>query len=488
MPQTAPATRRATVLGLLGCLGAGALVCTTPEPDYLACSEAAPCPTDRACVYGLCVPRCAGGEPCVEGAVCQDDGACVNACDEQHPCTQAYTCEEGSCVDDPCGHPEYWRHRLESDGAPVMIHYRDAVELAEAQRTLAAIERAWRIETTVLGFDPPRLDGGRCGPDGRFDVFVWRSYRGGAADVIAEDPATAWDDRIGYLIVDPWGPYGGAVLAATVAHELNHAAQAAYDWYEAPILFEMTAVFVEDVVYDDTNAWIGYLGDYQGHPEWSFDHDDGYATDYFYGSALYLFYLREAVFGGDASFVSEVWRRARNPPGVNEPDMADAFESVLQERGRSYEETLLGFARWRAAPRDLDGSGDFEEGPLLPEEARVPIVASLRAGDPALTSTVMLLGSRYLSVGRAEPGQNSLRVRLDGDPGVRWALQTTAGLRGDEDGAPLESRGGAATLELGELDQRTLVVTALPRDPAGFDPDTRTADSFAFRLSVEPAE
>lgn len=472
---------------VLSCVAAGLLACAPSDEtsDYLACSDAAPCPEGQACVLGLCVPRCGDGPACVEGEVCQDDGSCANACDDAHPCAQAFSCIEGGCAADPCGHPEFWPLGLASKDLPVIVHYRDEVERAEAERSLVAIERSWDHETRTLGFSPPYLDGGLCGPDERFDAFIWRSYRGGVVDVIAENPATPWDDRITYLIVDPWGPYGGAMLAATVAHELNHAMQAVDDWNETPILFEMTAQFVEDQVYDDANGWIELLADYQAHPEWALDYNDDYETLYFYGSALYLFYLREAVFGGDASFISDVWRRCRNPAGENEPDMADALDLVLRERGgSSYAASISGFARWRWSPRGRDGGGGLEETALLPTEARIAVAGTLRPDRPETGSDVMVLGSRYFTV-VADPGQAQVVLRFDGDPNVRWVVQTVDGLEADEDGAPLTLVGGAARLELGGGDARTIVVTALPSTDAGYDPESRTSETYAFQMWIE---
>lgn len=307
---------------------AALLACAPAEDEvsaYVDCGEATPCPGANECVLGLCIPRCGDGPACVEGDVCQDDGTCTNACDEAHPCTQAFTCMEGACAADPCGHPAFWPHRLESAELPIVIHYRDELERAAAEESLAAVENSWKVETEMLGFTAPYLDDGLCGPDDRFDGFVWRSYRGGVSNVIAENDATAWDDRINYLIVDPWGPYGGPVLAATVAHELNHAMQAVDDWNETAIFFEMTAQFIEDQVYDDANGWIDLLADYQSHPEWSFDYNDDYETLYFYGSALYLFYLREGVGCGGASRLrpaansarsSEIWARSDSRAGA----------------------------------------------------------------------------------------------------------------------------------------------------------------------------
>ncbi|MCY0989543.1 hypothetical protein OV203_20550 [Nannocystis sp. ILAH1] len=65
-------------------------------------------------------------------------------------------------------------------------------------------------------------------------------------------------------------------------------------------------------------------------------------------------------------------------------------------------------------------------------------------------------------------------------------MQTVDGLQADEDGAPLILAGGQAALELGDADARTIVVTARPMTAAGYDPETRTPDTYPFELRVEP--
>ena len=57
--------------------------------------------------------------------------------------------------------------------------------------------------------------------DGALDVFLWRGHVECYVDVLAENPATLYDDRTAYLVVDPWGPYGGPILDTTVAHALR---------------------------------------------------------------------------------------------------------------------------------------------------------------------------------------------------------------------------------------------------------------------------
>lgn len=464
--------------------------CTSDEEPaaYRACDAAAPCPDDAECVYGLCLDRCNGGPACVGGEVCWDDG-CRLDCDEAHPCTDAYSCVDGECADDPCGHPEFWPLSLVSTSPPVVVHYRDPIERDVAQQVLELVGTSWDVEVEGIGFTAPIPDGGACGPDSSFDVFVWRSYEGGAADVIAEDPSTAWDDYLTYFIIDPWGPYGGELLDATVAHELNHAMQAADDWWESPIFFEMTAQFIEDVVFDDNDEYRDVLFDYQSNPDWSFDRDDQYETWYMYGSALYLFFLRDGPFEGDASFVSELWRRCRNEPGENEPDFEDALDGVLGERfGSSFIESVKTFSRWRYFTASRDDGLHFEEGAEFPEDTLVKIERTARITDAevAIEPGPMMLGAVYVEIAREEGDPARATIGLDGDPGAAWSVQAVPGLEPGVDGEELDLSSGEATLDLGALDARTLVVLALPLD-AG-DPDERTDERFPFTLTLTAAE
>ena len=196
----------------------------------------------------------------------------------------------------PCVEGEHWPLHIASDDLPLIVHYRGPSESLVAEEVLHHLELAWSIEVDELGFRPPLSDEGACGPDGAFDVFLYRGIEECYVDVLAEDAATTWDDWTTYMVVDPWGPYGGEILGPTLAHELNHACQAADDWFDTPIAYEMTSTFVEEVVFDESDVYLDLLEDFQRHPDWALDYDDGYETWYMYGAALYLLHLRDRYF------------------------------------------------------------------------------------------------------------------------------------------------------------------------------------------------
>lgn len=375
----------------------------------------------------------------------------------------------------PCDVPAQWPLAIRSASHPVLVHYRTADEEAKAREVLGYVDHAWDVEVNTLGFRPPIDDGGRCGPDGAFDVYLWHGIDECYVDVLDENPATAWDDRVAYLVVDPWGPYGGPILDTTVAHELNHALQAADDWSDAAAVYEMTAVFVEDLVYDDDNEYVNQIVDFQAHPDWSLDRDDGYVTWYMYGAALYLRFVRDAYFAGDGSFVGEMWRRLRSPIDRDEPDFEDALDQILMARaGVHFVDSVATFARWRWYTGAHADAAHLREGATFAEPARAASLASATGGTFAASPEA--LGSQYVEL----TGAGRVQIALaQPSSAVDWVLELVPGLHG-ADGDRLAS----GTIVDLPAAGRTLVITALPH--ASYDPDSRPDEHHHANVVVHP--
>lgn len=378
---------------------------------------------------------------------------------------------------DPCASLDPWPLAVASETHPFTVHHRPG-EDEMAARVAALLDRSWAVEVDELGFRPPLPDAGRCGEDDDFDVFLWDGLRVAYADVIAENEATPHDDWFSYLVVDPWGPYGGDILDSTVAHEFNHACQASDDWWDLPIAFEMTSVFVEDEVFDDDNDYVTHLDAFQSRPHWSLDHDDGYATWYMYGSGLYLTFLRDRYFAGSGAFAADLWAAMRNPAGTNEPDLEDAVDVVLgAAAGVDFLDSAVEFAIWRWYVGDRDDGAHFEEGSEWPRDAAVAVAgaASTAALPAELEVSVMSLGTAYVDL---SGGPVSVSL-LDADPGVRWAAAVVPGAAGDADRVDLAA--GAVVVDA--TAPRTLVLVALPY-PEDADPDGRTDAQFTATVRV----
>lgn len=164
----------------------------------------------------------------------------------------------------PCERLDAFPHQLISEMVPVRVHYRLAVERPAAEEVVAFLEEGFVLEMDELGMAEPLLDAVGdgtfgCGPDERLDVFLWAGHEESFVDVVTEFPATPTEDWATMMVLDPWGPYGGAALRATTLHELHHMSQAALDWWDAAVVYEMSATFVEDVIADGAHFERGAL-------------------------------------------------------------------------------------------------------------------------------------------------------------------------------------------------------------------------------------
>lgn len=388
----------------------------------------------------------------------------------------------------------YWPLTLRSERYPFVVHYASRDQEAMAELTMEHLDAAWSAEVEALGFSAPLPDRGLCGADDAFDVFLWRGIDVAYVEAIADNPETPHDDWITYMAVDAWGEYGGPALASTLAHELNHALQASDDWWESAAIFEMTATFVEEIVRPEDDAWHGpVVSDFQQHPDWALDHDDEYATWYMYGAALYLHYLRDRWFDGDASFAAAMWRGFRTTPGaeedpaLNEPDFADALDALLAPRGTSYVDSQIEFARWRWYTGARDDGRHFRDGARFGADTDARLAADVEAVPASIViePAPMLLGSAFVRV-RRRPGQPAtLGVRLESTAGpeVRWVMQAVPGPAGAGQGSDGEVLAPGAVLDLSAAAERAIVITALPAGP--YDPDMRTAEQYPVTLILE---
>lgn len=407
----------------------------------------------------------------------------------------------------PCQHPEYWPQSLTSTQVPITIHFQYAKDLETMQHVMGYLEQSWSMEMGPLGYRRPLDDGGRCGKDGNFDVFAWPDIDTCYVNASTANPSTDWNDYFTYMVLDPWGKYAGDILDSTLAHELNHGCQASDDWWDSPIIFEMTSTLIEDAVFDDDDEYMGLLEAFQSRPDWGIDRNDYYVTWYMYGATMTLFFVKDRYFDGDFAWSADMWYLMRNPPGadqdpvLNEPDFEDALDELLQaQAGVSFYDAVLELARWRYYTGSRDDGAHFEEGALFPVEAEVlmdsvPVAAHKWTSKPA----PMVLGMSYVQLTGAPDEtltlslnpQTAFREPVEGvapqDPAktgaipVRYVVQALPGLPGSgSDGELLSPEGGPFDVTLMPDGTRTLVVTILPA--GDYDPDTRTDDRYPFDL------
>lgn len=296
----------------------------------------------------------------------------------------------------PCESPALWPNGVRSADVALEVRYPDSLDEARARDVLTLLEDDWAIEAGAMGFRAPIAVPGCGDDDDAVDVFLWPGLDEGYVEGIAAIEATPHDDWSTIMVLDPDGPYGGDALPTTLAHELNHMMQAADDWDETIAVLEATATFVELAVVGDEDVRETVRADVQAHPDWAFDHDDGYETWAMYGSELYL----ETLTGldDDPALLGDLWLAMRNTGAADEPDWADAVRAVMAPR--TLDDTFVQYAIDRFA---------ITPGPAIAATAS-PADASVALGtlDPYGMAYVTLTGT-----GTATLAVDGLGAELD---------------------------------------------------------------------------
>lgn len=121
-------------------------------------------------------------------------------------------------------------------------------------------------------------------------------------------------------------------VRVTAAHEFFHAVQFGMDYREYEIYgaavdrrywMEMSAVWMEDEMYDDINDYYFYLPYYYDDPRLSIQQFVTYGDLHPYGAVVFPIFLSEK-FGSD--IIRDIWTMCGNLPG---PNFLDALDSTL---------------------------------------------------------------------------------------------------------------------------------------------------------------
>jgi hypothetical protein len=349
----------------------------------------------------------------------------VPNCDSSIEYCSAIPLSANACTDN-----QYWPFSVQSGVRPFNVHYSRLGDETKALEMLGILEVSWAVQIDTLGFSAPLDDGGDCGPDGRYDVFIWRGIDGAFVDAIAENPLTPHDDYTTYMAISIAGSTGQGLLDTTLAHEFNHAAQASDDWWESALFFEMSATFVEALTYPQEDDYFFTLEDFQRRPEWSIFYVDNYATWHMYGAAMYLHFLSERYYPNDPAFIARLWRGARSTPTGNRPDYIDAIRAVLlADRGVTLDETIIEFMQWRWFVAQFDDGLHFSKG------ANWPTPVSFLDIDPstlpaAVDLDAMMFGANYLRLVNNTGSPLSIKIELsENDAEVNWHLSTVEGVQ-----------------------------------------------------------
>ena len=259
-------------------------------------------------------------------------------------------------------------------------------------------------------------------------------------------------------------------MQVTAAHEYNHVLQFGYDILQDSWMFEATAVWMEDKVYDDINDYVTYLTPWAKLtqlPLTAFNPGD--LTDPMnvkvYGDAVWNRWIDER-YGQDV--IRTAWEKSlQTTPASFAPD---AYDAALLTRGTTFFDAFTRFvadtAEWRSA------AGAFEEGPTWPDVQRIRTVLAPDAG-----SVEGRLDHASYALADVPPTSHE-RIKLVASlPSDARGASALVGREGDEaTGLPVVElarlpRGGEAVVELanpGRFSRITAVLVNADMRVSGF--------------------
>lgn len=356
----------------------------------------------------------------------------------------------------------------------------DGDAIPDYVQTMSAVfENVYSVENVAMGWREPRSDGTRGGDNDKVDVYIKQLGDQGIFGYATPDPGQSGNSQAAYLVMDndfssseyPRYPEPLAPMQVTAAHEYNHVLQFGYDVLQDSWMFESTAVWMEDKVYDDINDYVSYLGPWVALtqiPLTAFNASD--MTDALnvkvYGDAVWNRWIDER-YGQDT--IRAAWERSLD---TTPPSFApEAYQLALRSRGTSFFEAFTRFAtdtaEWRSA------AGVFEEGPGWPDVQRASRT-SLAPGGRGVSGLLDHTSFALVNVTPTADEKIKLIGSLPRDTAGAFAL---VGREGAEDtGAPavvLETlpRGGQVNVQLknpGRFSRITAVLVNADARQSGF--------------------
>jgi hypothetical protein len=327
----------------------------------------------------------------------------------------------------------------------------------------AVFEHVYDVENNQMGWHAAKPDYGRGGSDA-VDVYVkevGEDHIFGYSAPDEDQPNITKDPKhlAAYLVLDNnytnstfTDRYSDPLLPmeVTAAHEYNHVLQFQYDADQDNWMFESTATWMEDKVYDDINDYVSYLDPWSTEaldiPLTQANDASGEGNLKIYGDAVWNRWI-DMHFGQD--IVRRAWELSRQ---TNPKDFAaGAYDAALREQGSSFVQAFSQFAietsEWRAS------NGFFEEGNTYPDMQRVTTgskgdLLTLKPGNgKAITGTI----------------DHTTYALVNVDPGTAQQLDLVGGLSAGTAGAiALVGRTGSDTDGTAEVQ-----TVALPKGGRG---------------------
>jgi hypothetical protein len=234
----------------------------------------------------------------------------------------------------------------------------DASDLSFVEETARVFDYVYDFEVGQLGYRPPVSDMGEDGPE--YDIYLY-NYPG-YGETEPDNPS--WIEMDNDFTSSFLYTKGLDGMRVTAAHEFFHMIQLNYHLLESssidPIfLFESTAVWMEDVAFDEINDYYQYLPDFFKQHNLPFNHYDPYDT-HAYGLGIF-WHLLQYKYGRD--IVRAVWEDFSEN---NDP--LKALDNTLLRLGSNFPTELAEFTIWNCFTGSrADTVHFYKEGNHYPE-------------------------------------------------------------------------------------------------------------------------
>jgi hypothetical protein len=267
------------------------------------------------------------------------------------------------------------------DGQSVPLYAYKVAQIADS---------VWDFEVNHLGFLRPPPDD-TAGGDSLIDIYIINMPPQYYGETNGETPLTTQRATSFIEIDNDYGsiyPYNQSpninrrldAARVTVAHEFFHTIHYGLDYteYETHLFqdpsnvqpwWEMTATWMEDMVFDNINDYYGYLSAFYDHPWLALQNASPAHILHQYASAIFPIFLTEKF---DTLIIRDIWERCRDL-GVGPQWAAAADQAIIEFSDSTYDlrRAFQEFAVWNyftGSRYNLAPPGyKFSEGQDYPE-------------------------------------------------------------------------------------------------------------------------
>ncbi|MEO0202423.1 MAG: T9SS type A sorting domain-containing protein [candidate division WOR-3 bacterium] len=295
-----------------------------------------------------------------------------------------------------------------------IIHYTtsgdDAVTQAYAESIAVYAEYSWQKQVVEFGWFAPPPDYNQGG-DNRYDIYIKNLGQGVLGYTAPEYTYSGYgtEGATSYIVIGKGiESYGYDLLRVTVAHEFHHAIQFAYTYNDAPWFYENTSTWMEDMVYDEVNDYIGYLNTNPSPITTPHYPINTFSNLYQYAGAIFPYFIYEYL-GNNQQPMKDIWYQMGTNFGNN--TLFDIFEVLSNNYSKPESVILSYYAIWRffTSTRWGDGAGyRYSEGSLYPSVSLFRNITSYPRIDSNQTIPIKNPGgAQYIRLG---PYNGDLRL------------------------------------------------------------------------------